>query len=251
MTINRYILTVALGLVALATSAGNFASDLRVKGRLGYNIGGTAPIGLPASIRGLNSYTMQPNLCLGLDAVKPLQGRWGVLLGLRFEGKGMKEDALVKNYHEEIVRGGETLEGRFTGDVTTDVCQWMFTLPLQATWAATPQLDLRVGPYVSLLTSKSFTGHAHNGYLRVGDPTGTKVILGDDANTRGNYDFSDDMRPLQWGVNVGVDWYGRKRFGIFLDLNWGLSGVHKSSFKTIEQTLYPIFATVGVSYRIR
>jgi hypothetical protein len=177
MTINRYILTAALGLVALGTSAGNLAGDLRVKGRLGYNIGGTAPIGLPASIRGLNSYTMQPNLSLGLDAVKPLQGRWGVLLGLRFEGKGMKEDAQVKNYHEEIVRGGEKLEGRFTGDVTTHVRQWMLTLPLQATWAATPQLDLRVG-----------------------DPTGTKVILGDDAGTRGNYDFPDDMRPLQWGV---------------------------------------------------
>ena len=35
---------------------------------VGYNIGGTAPIGMPASIRTLHSYTLQPNFTLGVDA---------------------------------------------------------------------------------------------------------------------------------------------------------------------------------------
>ena len=251
MTINKLIITVALGALTLTGHADEFAKDIEVKARLGYNIGGTAPVGLPATIRGLNSYHLQPNVSIGMDAIKPVSARWGVLVGLRFEGKGMHEDARVKNYHEEIVRGGETLAGQFTGDVTTKVKQWMFTIPLQATWSATPSLDFRLGPYLSILTSKSFTGFAHNGYLRVGDPTGTKVMLGEEESERGNYDFSEHMRPVQWGVNFGVDWYGHGRFGVFADLNWGLSGVHKSNFKTIEQTLYPIFATMGISYQIR
>jgi hypothetical protein len=251
MTIDKLMITAAMCALSLAAQAEGFIQDMEVKARLGYNIGGTAPVGLPATIRGLNSYHLQPNVSLGVDAIKPVSDHWGVLIGLRFEGKGMDEDARVKNYHEEIVRGGETLSGRFTGDVTTRVREWMFTVPLQANWSVTPQLDLRMGPYLSILTAKSFSGYAHNGYLRVGDPTGTKVMLGEDETERGNYDFSEHMRPVQWGINLGVDWYGRGRFGVFADINWGLSGVHKSNFKTIEQTLYPIFATMGISYKIR
>ena len=36
--------------------------------RLGLNIGGTAPVGMPATIRSMNSYKIQPNFTLGIDA---------------------------------------------------------------------------------------------------------------------------------------------------------------------------------------
>ena len=39
--------------------------------RLGYNIGGTAPVGMPATIRSLSRYTLQPNLLIGADVHKP------------------------------------------------------------------------------------------------------------------------------------------------------------------------------------
>ena len=32
--------------------------------RLGYNVGGTAPVGMPATIRSLSRYTLQPNLLI-------------------------------------------------------------------------------------------------------------------------------------------------------------------------------------------
>lgn len=64
--------------------------------RVAYNIGGTAPIGLPATIRTLHSYTLQPNFSLGIDAYHPLSGKWGFVGGLHFENKGMKIDAGVK-----------------------------------------------------------------------------------------------------------------------------------------------------------
>lgn len=228
-----------------------FFGDITVKTRLGYNIGGTAPVGLPRSIRKLNSYTPQPNPSIGIEGVKPVGKGFGVLVGLRFENKGMKEDARVKNYHMEIIRGGQSLEGMFTGDVETKVREWMVTVPVQATWDASPKVQLRLGPYVSVLTSKGFTGNAHDGYLRVGNPTGPKVLLGSDEGTRGTYEFGDHMRRVQWGVGAGADWLLTGRFGIYGELNWGLNGIHHSSFKTIEQTLYPIFGTVGILYRIK
>lgn len=245
------LLAAALGLAVLPAQASGFTADMTLRARLGYSLGGTAPVGLPASIRGLNSYRLQPNLSFGLDAVKPLAPHWGALLGLRFENKSMDEDARVKDYHEDIVRGGESLTGRFTGDVTTQVHQWMVSVPLQAVWSPASTVALRFGPYVSVLVDRSFTGYAHNGYLRVGDPTGAKVTLGDDPATRGSYDFSDDMRHLQWGLDIGADWNPHGRLGLYADLSWGLSGVHRSSFKTIEQTLYPIFGTFGLTYRLR
>ena len=39
--------------------------------RGGYNLGGTAPIGMPATIRTLHSYSVRPNFILGFDAFHP------------------------------------------------------------------------------------------------------------------------------------------------------------------------------------
>lgn len=226
-------------------------SNVHLSGKIGFNLGGTAPVGLPASIRKLNSYTLQSNPVIGLDAEKPFNDKWGIMAGLYYENKGMKEDANVKNYHMAIVRGGQELEGRYTGDVTTEVDEWMFTVPVAATYRLGKRWRLHAGPYISFLIQKSFEGRAHNGYLRVDDPTGPKVNIGDDVSTSGTYDFSSNMRRFQWGVSVGADWRAFKRWGFFGELKWGLSGVHKSDFHTIEQTLYPIFGSAGIIYKFR
>ncbi|MBQ4007139.1 MAG: PorT family protein [Muribaculaceae bacterium] len=235
----------------LLKSVLGFLKPWRVDVHLGYGIGGTAPIGMPATIRKLNKFSLTPNLMLGLDAHRQFDERWGFMTGIHFENKGMSIDASVKNYHMEITRGGQTLDGQFTGGVTTDVTAWMFTLPLQATFNVSNKVQFKLGPYFSYLTNRSFKGYAYNGYLRVGNPTGEKVELGSKEGERGDYDFSDHLRRFQWGIDLGVDWHLTKRFGAFADLSWGLSGIHQSDFHTVEQTLFPIYGTVGVSYRIR
>ena len=65
----RYIL--ALLLIALTTvqsMAIGIFDDLHYHVRLGYNIGGTAPLGMPASIRTLDKFTLGNNMTIGLDA---------------------------------------------------------------------------------------------------------------------------------------------------------------------------------------
>jgi len=226
--------------------------------RIGYNIGGTAPIGMPASIRTLHSYTLQPNFSLGIDAYHPISGKWGYIGGIRFENKGMKTDAGVKNYHMKIVRGGETLEGIFTGSVVTKVDMSMITVPITMTYDLSDKVRVKMGLYASYITAKKFEGWAYDGYLRrqeegmeKGDPTGQKVVLGSEANERGEYDFSDDMRNWQFGIDLGADWYITKRWGVSADLKWGLNGIFKKDFSVIEQTMYPIYGTIGVSYQLK
>lgn len=247
----KKIFTLALSLTTAMASWGiSIPDSLNYSFRMGYNIGGTAPVGMPATIRSLNSYDLQPNVTIGLDVWKDLWGQWGMMTGIRLENKGMKIDATVKNYHMEMVQGGEKLEGMYTGRLVTDCNQWMITVPVMATFH-TGRFLIKCGPYVSYVADKSFKGHVYDGYLRVDDPTGNKVEMGPEGDDNPTYDFSDDMRHWHVGILAGADYSIGQRLGVYIDLSWGLNGAFKSSFKTIEQTLYPIYGTIGLTYKLK
>lgn len=260
MNMKKYIKTLltlfALCVTLMPVKAQKLLENNSYYVRLGYNVGGTAPVGMPATIRSLSRYTLQPNLLIGADVQKNLSGRWGMMIGLHVEQKDMDVDARVKSYHMAMVQGAQRIEGVFTGQVVSEVTLGVVTVPLQATYDLSSKVRLKAGPYVSFVYQKDFSGYAYDGYLREGSPTGTKVLVGTtgedgDEHPRGTYDFSDSMRKLHVGIDVGADWYFSRRWGASLDLAWGLNGVFKSSFDVIDDTLYPIYANVGVTYKIK
>ena len=177
--------------------------DLRYMVRLGYSLGGTAPVGMPATIRSLDKYTPTNNTLLGLDAYKPLTEKW------------------------------------------------MVTLPLQVAYNVSPNLRLKFGPYFSYVLSNNFSGYAYDGYLRVGDPTGDKVELGHGEGERGDYDFTEDLRHWQFGLDLGADWFFSNRFGAYAGLSWGLTKIFRKDFHVIEQSLYPIYGSIGLTYKLK
>lgn len=221
--------------------------------RLGYNVGGTAPVGMPATIRSLSRYTLQPNLLIGADVHKHFGGgKWGLMLGIHLEQKDMKVDAKVKNYHMAMRIGNEApVRGVFTGQVVSEAGLGMVTIPVLATYDITPKVRIKAGPYVSYAYQTEFSGYAYDGYIREKDPTGTKVMVGIGDAANGTYDFSDSMRNLFFGIDVGADWYFSRRWGASIDLSWGLNGIFKRNFDVIDDTLYPIYANVGVTYKIK
>ncbi len=225
--------------------------DLRYMVRLGYSLGGTAPVGMPATIRSLDKYTPTNNTLLGLDAYKPLTEKWGLQAGFHYQNKGMKTDAKVKGYSMEMRRGDETLSGLFTGNVVTEVDEWMVTLPLQVAYNVSPNLRLKFGPYFSYVLSNNFSGYAYDGYLRVGDPTGDKVELGHVEGERGDYDFTEDLRHWQFGLDLGADWFFSNHFGAYAGLSWGLTNIFRKDFHVIEQSLYPIYGSIGLTYKLK
>ena len=237
----RASLIMCAGLIFTQVNANKIidVDHVGIQVRLGYSIGGTSPLPLPAGIRKLNNYTFQPNLHFGFDVTHNVTEHVGVLFGIHYENKGMHVDADVKNYHEEIVRGGESLAGQFTGCVTTKVREWMLTVPIQATYNFNDKVVLRFGPYFSLLTDKSFTGYAHNGYLRQDDPTGPKIVLGDTRETRGDFDFSANMRDLQWGLDLGADWYVYKRWASMPTLAGAFVAYTKSRLRPLNRPFIP------------
>ena len=248
----KILFTGILALLASTLSKANsWDDDLQVKARAGYSIGGTAPIGMPETIRSIDAYKLTPSFMFGLDIQKSIGDKWGLLTGLHFENKAMNGDVTTKAYHMEVRKGDSMMEGLFTGKVHQEVTQWMFTLPIQATYSFNDKLQLKAGPYFSLLINKDFSGIASDGYLRQNDPTGPKILMGSKEGEWATYDFSDDMRRFQFGLAVGIDWQFYRNFGLSADLNWGLNGIFKSDFKTVDQTLFPIYATIGLFYRLK
>ena len=233
------------------TEGANFWQRLQVKARVGYSIGGTAPIGIPATIRSIESFRLTPNFMVGADGQYQFTERFGLLAGLHYEIKDMNAEVTTKGYHMKVQMDDDELEGVYTGHVGQKVRQRMFTVPVLLTYALSRTVQLKAGPYLSLLVSKSFYGHASDGYLRKDNPTGTKVVMGDKEGEWATYDFSGDMCRCQMGLTVGIDWDFYRRLGLSADLNWGLTGIHRSDFKTVEQTLYPIYGTIGLFYKIK
>lgn len=209
-------------------------------------------MGMPATIRSLSRYTLQPNLLIGADVHKRYgDSKWGLMLGIHLEQKDMEIDARVKNYHMAIVQGTQRIEGMFTGQVVTETGLGTVTIPVLATYDVSPKVRLKAGPYVSYAYQAEFSGYAYGGYIRENNPMGAKVMVGVGDTARGSYDFSDSMRKLYVGIDVGADWYFSRCWGASIDLSWGLNGVFKGNFDVIDDTLYPIYANIGVTYKIK
>ena len=249
-TIIRTAILVVLIVLTTPVAAEGFYDDVQLKARVGYSIGGTAPLGMPATIRSIEAFHLTPNFLLGIDGSKLLYDRWGFQAGLRVENKGMDGEVLTKAYRMKVRMDESEMEGYYTGRVRQKVTLWMFTVPVQAIYRLSNKVTLKAGPYVSVMANKDFSGYASEGYLRKDDPTGVKVVMGDKEGEWATYDFTDDLRNFQAGIAIGADWQTFRRIGFSLDLSWGLTGIHKSSFKTIEQTLYPIYGTIGMTYKI-
>ena len=220
------------------------SKGLEYKIKAGFNIGGTSPLPLPVEIRSIESYNPTLSVAIEGNIIKWFDQHWGIETGIRFETKGMKTDAKVKNYGMEIIyKDGGYLKGRWTGFVKTKVNNTYITLPVLATYKINPRWRLQGGVFFSYMTDGDFSGNVYDGYLREGDPTGTKVNV-DEAD----YDFSDNLRKFQWGAQVGGEWMAFKHLSLNANLTWGFRDIFESGFETITFGLYPIYLNIGFGY---
>ena len=217
--------------------------------RAGLSIGGATPIPLPREIREIESFNPSVNLSIGGNVKKWFgkDKKWGVTVGVRLETKSMETGARVNNYGMEILGdGGERLKGNWTGHVKTKFRETMVTVPVSAAFNVSRRVALHAGPYVSFVTGKDFSGHVYDGYLRENNPTGNKVVFEDD--NQATYDFSDDLRTFQAGLQAGVDWKAFRHLIVCGELSWGLNNIFKSDFKTITFNMYPVYVNIGFGY---
>ena len=242
------VLTVSAENDKTGTSICSTLKGLEYRIKAGFNIGGTSPLPLPAEIRKINSYRPGMQIAIEGNVIKWFDGtKWGGLFGVRFENKGMKTDAQVKNYHMVMdsydpVNPGH-MEGAWTGYVKTNVKNSYVTLPFQAIYKVSKRWDIKFGPYISFLTNGDFSGTAYDGYIREGDPTGEKAEV-----SEATYDFSNDLRTFQWGLDAGGEWRAYKHLSVYADLTWGLNSIFKKDFESISFNMYNVYLNFGFGY---
>ena len=246
----RHILVIAMMVAATLGIEASVLDSLCIDARLGYTLGGTLPTRLDNKIRRINNYDLGLNFAVSIEGDIPVAGRWALHSGLRYELGGMDVDSRVKNYDIEVVRGDESLSGIFNGNVRIKSAQRRITLPIQARYSCSPQLQLRGGVFMGWLANRRFWGWAYDGYLREGTPVGPKIEMGREPGERGDFDFDKDMRHMQWGVDAGLDWHFHPRWGLFAELTYGLNGLFKSNFHSV-QPLHPMYGAMGILYRIK
>ncbi len=231
-----------MGIIKAAT----VGIEFRIKA--GIAIGGTSPLPIPLEIQQVNSFNPLLNTSLEAEFVKSFENSpWGLSFGLRLETKGMKTDASVKNYTMTMVsEDGGQVSGMWTGSVETQVNNSYLTIPVLALWRPGPRWELKLGAYGAYVIDRNFSGFAHDGYLRQGDPTGEKVVFEGDA--RPMYDFSDDLSRWDYGSQLAADWRAFPHFLIGVDLTWGLTSIFKKDFQTITFDMYPIFGRLNFAY---
>ena len=253
----KYIYTLLVFSLGLSTYAQQeepktqhfFNHNVTYQVRSQFSIGGAAPLGLPREIRKVKSYN--PTLQLGMEAnmTKWLsdEHKWGVRLGIRVEGKGMKTDARVKDYITEINYNGAYVRGHFTGDVKTEIRNTYLTFPVLATYNINKQWNVYGGLYFSTAIDQSFDGYVYDGYLRQTDPTGQKLIFED--GKKADYDFSNHVNKFQWGSQVGAEWKVNQHFFLFADATYGFNSLLDRDFDAISFTMHNIYLNLGFGYQ--
>lgn len=217
--------------------------------KAGVNIGGTSPLPIPEEIREIISFDPSLQLSIGLGANYWINDKIGLSSGFKLETKGMETKAKVKNYYMEIVTddGGRT-QGNFTGIDFTSVDQKLITVPILFKYQPSKRWDFNAGMFFSYLLNGKFSGYVEDGYLREGDPTGTKVNFENGA--RATYSFGDQFNKFEYGAQIGFNVKVWKMLSVFGDLTWGFRDVFKKDFQTIAFGMYPIYFNFGLGYTI-
>ncbi len=240
------LMAVALAVLPVVAMAEDEVTPWSFKAGIGYNVGGTSPLPLPAEIRKINKFN--PTFCYSLQAraERSLGDVFSMAAALRYETKGMETDATVKSYHMSIIQDGAHTEGYWTGGVETTYRSQLLTVPVLAAWQTGERWQLYAGPFASAVLKNRFTGEVYEGYLRELDPTGEKAVFSDDKTA--SYDLSDDLRRFQWGAEIGAEYKPANHFAVTLQLDWGLQSVFPSGYETITFGMYPIYGNIGLVY---
>ena len=249
MQFKNMILFLSLLLAINAMGQDNTESDkLTIQAVVGLNIGGSAPLPLPAEVRKIKSYNPRFNPQLGFNVQYRLSDRWGIGSGLTVDWKSMRVKDKVKYMYTTIKTEDSegTLTGYFVGDNMTESKLIYLTLPVYGTFDINKKWQVRLGVYLAKSLESKFGGTVSDGYIRIDTPTGQKQEI-----TEATFDFDDDIRSVDFGMLGGANFNINNRLSVFGNLTWGLVPFFKSGSNPIEFNLHNIFGTLGIAYRIK
>lgn len=238
----KYLLTALLALGAATASAGGFDWSAGV----GYNIGATTPLGLPASIRSIGGYSPGANISAGVNATYMLAHGFGIGLGVSADNLNMNAEITTRNYHltMDIVDGDETgtRTGYYTGKIHNKTRLTYLTVPLYAVYRPDSKWEVDLGPYVAFALHRSFKGEVSEGRMRE-DPYHPVISI-----TKAEYDYSSDLRNVDAGIMAAASRKVWRGLAVKASMRWGLMSVMNPSTRKIDINTYNVYLNIGASY---
>jgi hypothetical protein len=248
----RSILSIILiftGGVAFGQEGHAFEKGLEHRILAGFNIGGTAPVGFPATIRKIESYSPGFSPSLGYELGYRITPKWGASAAVKLDYKGMTTKDEVMYFPTIItVQDGaqkSEFEGTFSGKNKTIVRNAYVTFPLSAVFTPNAKWRFGLGGYAAWLFSSDFHGTVSDGYIRNGGPLGEKVAI-----SEATFDFGTELRKFDAGLQGSAARLVGRKLSVVAALSWGLRPVFPSDFKGMDFPMYNIYATLGVGYKI-
>jgi len=227
----------------------DFKPEFRQYILAGYNFGGTAPTPMPNTIRKINAWWPEFNPSLGYEVDYVFNEHWGVggAIKLDYKGMGTKSEVLYMHTIVDIEDGDKPgkFEGLFVGHNKTVVKNGYITLPLHAIYYPDKNWKTQFGVYFGYLFHGGFSGEVTDGYIRTPDAVGEKIAI--DTAT---FDFDDEMRKFDFGLQAGGERRINSKISINGNLSWGLLPLFPKSFHGMDFSMYNIFFTLGISYKL-
>lgn len=222
---------------------------------LGINIGGSMPVPLPEEVRKIESYNPKINPHIGLLTVYNINNKWGIGTELSIGNKGMRVTDQVKYMHTKVLVSDKNsqekreVDGYFVGKNMTNISLQYLSLSVSGVYSFNEKWEARLGLYAASVGKTKFTGNVSDGYLRDGEPNGPMVVI--EKDNPATFDFSDNMRDFDAGIIAGGKYNINDRIGATVNLNWGLTDIFYRDQNPINFKMQNIYATFGVSYKIK
>jgi len=240
-----YLMVVLLTFAALLPPAAR-AFDINWSAGVGYNIGATTPLGIPAAIRSIGGYAPGPNLSLSVNASTLISSKFGVGAGVSVDNLAMNTKITTRNYHltMTIVDGEETgtRTGYYTGKIQNKTSLTYLTIPVYAVFRPDSKWEVNAGPYIAFAINRSFRGYVSEGKMRE-DPYHPVISI-----TKAEYDYSSDLRKVDAGIIAGGSRKIYKELAVKASLRWGLMSVLNPATRKVDMNTYNIYLNVGLNY---
>lgn len=222
----------------------SLAAGVEYRVKAGLLVGGMSPIPVPLEIQKIESFNPLLSIMLEAEIQKSFDKNWALSFGLRFENKGMKTMAKVKNYEMELMQDNSSVAGVWTGNVKTTVKNSYLTLPVLVVFKPTQRWGIKLGPYISYLLDGTFWGYASDGYLREGNPIGEKIEI-----SNAPYDFADKLVHWSYGMQLSAEFQAFPHLFAGLDFTWGINSIFPKDFDTMSFAMHPIYLGLNFGYK--
>lgn len=248
------ILTLALilGIVVFAKENGGKVVkeerflEFQHRGVLAVNAGGSMPIPIPNAFSP-TGFGLKFCPVAGYEMTMMSEYGFGLLMGLRYEAKGMKADADVFQIYTNVEVNGTEAAGYFTGKNHTEVYNQYLVLPVGIVWESkNKNWEINANFYLAQAVGRSFKGYVYDGYLRKDTPTGDKI----DITEKEFFDFKENVSTFDYGLELGFYRKIYKKFEFNTHLSWGLASLMNKDFTGLPYKMNNIYARIGFSYRL-